>query len=336
MAAMPAHVTSCRPERNYWSVLEGWWETDRRDELTPIAQLTFAVLLHMANRRWFPAVMDVSKKELEGLVGHSRESVRRALAQLSKAGLIHLAATEGRGRVQVRMCYEAFEVTKPSRRAVPAQSERSTPSFAQNVQNEDAEEPPEPQSPCEIPADSPSTQVQDSRLTPDCRPVGQLDVPEVGEEVREGSACPRCRTNPLTVRFKTDPGSRTKQRFLACSGYGSGECRGFTWNLGSTAYEPSRRVLSLALVGARHVPGRPPLARDLVASERVEEASERVESGRPVDLSEWFAMARYLPEDLMLESLSKVDSELAERHRKLGSGKPAILREVKARLRGDG
>ena len=155
----------------------------------------------------------------------------------------------------------------------------------------------------------------------------------MGGEIREGDLCPKCQTHALGIRFKTDAASRTKQRFLACSGFESGECRGFTWNLGSSAYEPSQRVLSQALVGARHVPGRPPMVTDLLASKRVKEASETVESRRPVDLSEWLSRARYLPVELLLESLSEVDSELAERHRQLDSGKQDILREVKARLR---
>ena len=154
----------------------------------------------------------------------------------------------------------------------------------------------------------------------------------MGGELREGDQCPKCQTHALRIRFKTDTGSRTKQRFLACSGYESGECRGFTWSLGSTAYAPSQRVLSQALVGARHVPGRPPMVTDLLAPQRVEEASETVESRRPENLSEWFTRARYLPVELLLESLSEVDTELADRHRALGSDKQAILRDARSRL----
>ena len=153
----------------------------------------------------------------------------------------------------------------------------------------------------------------------------------MGGELREGDLCPKCQTHVLRVRFKTDAAARTKQRFLACSGYESGDCRGFTWNLGSTAYQPSQRMLSQALVGAKHVPGRPPMVRELLSAQRVEETSETVEPRRPVDLSEWLSGSKFLPLDLMLESLTEVDPELADRHRRAGSAKAAILREVKAR-----
>ena len=154
----------------------------------------------------------------------------------------------------------------------------------------------------------------------------------MGGELREGDLCPKCQTHALRVRFKTDAGARTKQRFLACSGYESGGCRGFTWNLGSTAYQPSKRVLSQALVGAKHVPGRPPLVRECLSVRRVEETSETVESRRPENLSEWFTRSRYLPQELLIESLSEVDPELADRHRALGSEKTAILRDARSRL----
>jgi hypothetical protein len=154
----------------------------------------------------------------------------------------------------------------------------------------------------------------------------------MGEELREGDQCPKCRTHALRIRFKTDAGSRTKQRFLACSGFESGGCRGFTWNLGSSAYQPSQRVLSQALVGARDVPGRPRMVRNLLAAKRVEDTSETVESRRPMDLSEWHSSSRYLPEEIMLDTLAEVDSALADRHRQLGSGKQAILCDVRSRI----
>ena len=74
------------------------------------------------------------------------------------------------------------------------------------------------------------------------------------------------------------------------------------------------------------------MVRDIVASKRVEDASETVASRRPVGLSAWFATSRYLPEEIMLDTLSEVDLELAGRHRQLGSDKQAILREVRSRL----
>ena len=67
-------------------------------------------------------------------------------------------------------------------------------------------------------------------------------------------------------------------------------------------------------------------------AKRVEDASETVAARRPVELSEWLSGSRYLPAAIMLDTLAEVDSELADRHRELGSGKQAILREVRARL----
>jgi hypothetical protein len=75
---------------------------------------------------------------------------------------------------------------------------------------------------------------------------------------------------------------------------------------------------------------------DRIATKRVEDASETVEACRPVDLLEWFSASRYLPEELMLDTLAEVAPDLAERHRRDGSSKSAILRDVKERLRGLG
>ena len=74
------------------------------------------------------------------------------------------------------------------------------------------------------------------------------------------------------------------------------------------------------------------MLRDLPTAQRIEEAFETVEDRPPSDLAEWFSMCRYLPEDLMLDALAKLDSELADRHRELGSGKAEILRDVRSRL----
>ena len=71
---------------------------------------------------------------------------------------------------------------------------------------------------------------------------------------------------------------------------------------------------------------------DLLAVKRVEDASATVEAPRPKSLSNWLSISRYLPAEIMLITLAEVDSELADRHRELGSGKRAILREVRAHL----
>ena len=80
MAAMPAHAPSRRPTRNYWDLLDGWTASSARDHLSPNTQIVFYALLHMANRRFFPSVMDVDKKTLAALAKVSREAVRRALS----------------------------------------------------------------------------------------------------------------------------------------------------------------------------------------------------------------------------------------------------------------
>jgi hypothetical protein len=78
------------------------------------------------------------------------------------------------------------------------------------------------------------------------------------------------------------------------------------------------------------------MVRDLLAVKRVEDASETVEAPRPKSLSEWFSVSRYLPAEIMLGTLAELDSELAARHRQLGSEKQAILREVRSRIAANG
>ena len=122
---------------------------------------------------------------------------------------------------------------------------------------------------------------------------------------------------------------------MACAGYSAGECSGFTWHLSSSSYNPSQRLLSQALVGARDVPGRPRLVRDVLAAKRAEDASETVASHGPTDLSEWLASSRFLPESLMLDTLSELAPDIADQHRRAGSPKHVILRAVKAKLGAD-
>ena len=75
--------------------------------------------------------------------------------------------------------------------------------------------------------------------------------------------------------------------------------------------------------------------RDVLAAKRLEEASETVASRGPVDLSGWLASSRFLPESLMLDTLSEVAPDLADQHRRAGSPKHVILRAVKAKLGAD-
>jgi hypothetical protein len=322
MAAMPARAASDRPARNWFHLSKGWKRHPRWKALTASHRVVFYTLLDIANELWFPESVQLYEAELADESGTSTRTVKRALAELSDAGVLHFGTvaedSDRRTAVRIRIDYDALTRLGSRRRA------ESTVGKSAECRLDIEES----QSEC----GSPPPPIQLQNKLQNC-PGGQLRVPEMGGELREGDLCPKCQTHTLRIRFKTDAGSRTKQRFLACSGFESGECRGFTWNLDSSAYEPSQRVLSQALVGTRHVPGRPPMVTALIASQRVEEASETVESRRSVDLSEWFTKARYLPAELLLESLSEVDSELADRHRQLDSGKQDILREVKARLR---
>jgi len=318
---MPAHVSSDRPARNWFHLSKGWKRHPRWKAITPAHRVVFYTLLDIANELWFPDSVQLYEAELADESGTSTRTVKRALAELSDVGVLHVGTvaedSDRRTAVRVRIDYDAL-TRLGSRRRADSTSGKS----AQCRLNSEG-----PQSEC----GSKPLPIQLQNKLQNC-PGGQLRVPDSGEELREGDQCPKCQTHALRIRFKTDAASRTKQRFLACSGFESGGCRGFTWNLGSSAYQPSQRVLSLALVGARDVPGRPPMVHNLLATERVDDTSETVESHRPVDLSEWQTSSRYLPEEIMLNTLAEVDPELADRHRQLGSGKQAILRDVRSRL----
>ncbi len=52
----------------------------------------------------------------------------------------------------------------------------------------------------------------------------------------------------------------------------------------------------------------------------------------PVNLAEWLSQSRYLPVELMSESVEELDVELASQHRGEGSAKQPILRPVRARI----
>jgi hypothetical protein len=318
---MPAHVSSDRPARNWFHLSKGWKRHPRWKAITPAHRIVFYTLLDIANELWFPDSVQLYEADLADESGISTRTVKRALAELSDVGVLHIGVVEEdadrRIAVRIRIDYNAL-TRLGSRRPADSTSGKSAECRL------DTEE---PQSEC----GSPSSPIQLQNKLQNC-PGGQLRVPEIGGELREGDQCPKCQTHTLRIRFKTDTASHTKQRFLACSGFELGGCRGFTWNLGSSAYQPSQRVLSQALVGARHVPGRPPLVRDLLAVKRVEDASETVEASRPKSLSDWFTVSRYFPVEIMLETLAEVDSELAAWHRQLGSEKPAILREVRSRI----
>ena len=321
MAALPVRASSRREGHNYITLMNAWFEGPVRRRLTLAARDIFQCLLHVTNAKYFPESIDVYEADLAKFAEVDTRTVKRSLADLMANGLIHFGTIdETRSRknaVRIRINYDALEW----RGSRPEAEFEEVKSASGRVNA------PKPQSSCR----STESQVQHSRTTPDC-PERTTVVSEVGEEMREGSLCPKCHRHPLSIRFRTNSGTRVKDRFLACSGYSTGECSGFTWHLSSSSYNPSQRVLSQALSGARDVPGRPPLVRDVFAAKRVEEASETVESRGPVDLSGWLASSRFLPESLMLDTLSEVAPDLADQHRRAGSPKHVILRAVKAKL----
>jgi len=321
MAALPVRASSRREGHNYIHLLNAWFEGSLRRQLTLAGRDIFRALLHVTNAKYFPESIDVYEADLAEFADVHPRTVKRALADLMTNGLIHFGTIDDsrsrKNAVRIRVQYDVLEWkgTRPDAEFEEVKSASGRVST------------PKPQSSC----GSKPTQVQHSRTTPDC-PKRTTAVSEVGHRMQEGSLCPKCHKHPLETRFRTNAATRTKDRFLACSGYGSGDCTGFTWNLSSSAYKPSQRVLSQALAGARDVLGRPRLVRDALAARRVEEASETVNGRVCEDLSSWFSASRYLPVDLMLESLSSVDSELAEHHRCEGSPKHVILRDVQVRL----
>ncbi|MBT7099930.1 hypothetical protein HN937_21320 [Candidatus Poribacteria bacterium] len=318
---LPVRASSRREGHNYITLMNAWFEGDLRRQLTLAGRDIFRCLLHVANAKFFPESMDVYEADLAKFSDVDPRTVKRALADLMSVGLIHFGTIEDsrarKNAVRIRINYDVLEW----RGSRPEAEFEEVKSASGRVGAS------KPQSSC----GSTPSQVQHSRTTPDCAERTTV-VTEVGQELREGSVCPKCQRSALSIRFRTNVATRTKDRFLACSGYQSGDCSGFTWNLSSSAYQPSQRVLSQEKTGARHVPSRPPLMRDLMASKRAEEASETVETRRPADLAEWCSMAHYLPEDLVLATLLEVDEELAEQHRRAGSAKRAILRDVKTRL----
>ena len=324
MAAMPVRASSRREGHNYITLMNAWFEGPVRRRLSLAGRDIFRCLLHVTNAKFFPESIDVFEADLAEFADVHPRTVKRALADLMSNGLIHFGTIEDnrsrKNAVRIRINYDVLEW-----RGTRPDAEFEEVNSASGRVN-----PPKPQSS----HGSTESQVQHSRTTPYC-PERTTVVSEVGEEMREGSLCPKCHRHPLAIRFRTNSGTQMKDRFLACSGYSTGECSGFTWHLSSSSYNPSQRLLSQALSGARDVPGRPPLVRDVLAAKRVEEASETVESRGPVDLSGGLTSSRFLPESLMLDTLLEVAPDLADQHRRAGSPKHVILRAVKAELGAD-
>jgi hypothetical protein len=314
------------PRRNWFYLTKGFKRHDAWRTLTPSHRVIFFTILDIANEFWFPDSVTLYEAEIAEESSTSMRSVKRALEELRDAGVLHFGTAEEDKdrRIAVRIRIDYAALTRCGKRQSAGVASRKSANCRHEVGETLSER------------GSPISQVQLQKEQRSC-PDGQLRVPEVvGGGMQEGDLCPKCGTHRLSVRFKTDAGSRTKQRFLACLGHSAGACRGFTWNLGSTAYEPSRRVLLQAQVGARHVPGRPALVRDvLTAAQQAVESAPTPNTAR-MTLAEWYSKSSYLPVALMLSSLVDVAPDLATRHRDQGSDKGAILRDVKARIGQDG
>jgi hypothetical protein len=311
------------PRRNWFHLTKGWKRHEAWRVLTPSYRIIFYTILDIANELWFPDTITLYEAEIAEESATSTRSVKRALEELRDAGVLHFGTVEEdedrRTAVRIRIDYEALS------RLGSRQNARARAAKSAVCRHDGAES--------QRPPTSAPTQVQLQKQHPDC-PSGQLRVPEVGGGLREGDLCPKCHTHRLTTKFKTDAGSRTKQRFLACSGHSSGGCRGFTWNLGSTAYKPSQRILAQALTGARNVPGRPPLVgARFSAAQHAQDVTPATEGhSLPTDMADLFERFRYLPDDLFLDQLALVDVELAAFHRIQGSEKSDIVRDVRARM----
>jgi hypothetical protein len=326
MAAQQAKTVDTRedtPRRNWFHLTKGWKRHEAWRTLTPSYRIIFYTILDIANELWFPDTITLYEAEIADESVTSTRSVKRALEELRDAGVLHFGTVEEdkdrRTAVRIRIDYEALS------RLGSRQCAKSAPAKSAVCRHDDAG--------TQRPPTSSPTQVQLQNQHKDC-PGGQLRVSEVGGGLREGDLCPKCKTHRLATRFKTDTASRTKQRFLACSGHSTGGCRGFTWNLGSTAYTPSQRILAQALVGAQDVPGRPPLvgARRAVARSAQDDALAGEDRSLPTDMADLFARFRYVPVDQLLGQLAHVDADLAAYHRTQGSEKSDVLRDVKARM----
>ena len=326
MAAQHAKTVDTRddtPRRNWFHLTKGWKRHGAWRTLTPSYRIIFYTILDIANEMWFPDTITLYEAEIADESATSTRSVKRALEELRDAGVLHLGTVEEdkdrRTAVRIRIDYEALS------RLGSRQSARSRGPKSAVCRHHNAE--------TQRPPTSAPTQVQLQNQPPDC-PGGQLRVPEVGGGLREGDLCPKCYTHRLMVRFKTDTASRTKQRFLACSGHSVGGCRGFTWNLSSTAYTPSQRVRKQALAGAPDVPGRPPLVgARFSAAQRVQDDTPAAEDvSLPTDMMDLWERFRYVPVDHLLDKLAHVDADLAEHHRAQRSEKTEILRDVRSRI----
>ena len=112
MAAMPAHVSSDRPARNWFHLAKGWKRHPRWKAITPAHRIVFYTLLDIANELWFPDSVQLYEAELADESGISTRTVKRALAELSDVGVLHIGVVEEdadrRIAVRIRIDYNAL------------------------------------------------------------------------------------------------------------------------------------------------------------------------------------------------------------------------------------
>jgi hypothetical protein len=322
---MPARVSPDRPSRNWFHLTKGWKRHGAWRTLTPAHRIVFYTIIDIANELWFPDTVQLYETELADESATSTRTVKRALEELRDAGLLHFGTVEQdsdrRIAVRIRIDYDAL--TRCGQRQ-PAGSVVGKSAACRH--DDDGTQ-------SECGSTSPPIQLQKEQQN--CPERATSFVSEVGQVLRPGSTCPRCRRHPLAVRFHSHSGRGVKDRYLACDGFALNDCAGFTFHLGSTPFQPSKRAMAMAQVGARNIPNRPPLVKASTAHKPADSA-ESAPAKPCADLSDWLTKSRYLPADLMLTTLADVDPDLAAQHRDQGSDKHAILRDVKARLRDDG
>ena len=121
MAAMPAHVSPDRPTRNWFHLSKGWKRHPRWKAITASHRIVFYTLLDIANELWFPDSIQLYEAELADEAGISTRTVKRALAELSDVGVLHVGtieeAADRRTAVRIRIDYDALTRLGSRRRA---------------------------------------------------------------------------------------------------------------------------------------------------------------------------------------------------------------------------
>ena len=94
MAAMPSRASSDRPARNWFHLSKGWKRHPQWKAITPAHRIVFYTLLDIANELWFPDSVQLYEAEIADESGTSTRTVKRALAELSDAGVLHVGTVE--------------------------------------------------------------------------------------------------------------------------------------------------------------------------------------------------------------------------------------------------